>query len=95
MRDKMIRKAFMWMFCTVVISGLGYSALVLSAKPAYADTVCEPEDCTYVEQFISPRLCRNDGGVCFVTCPFNSTYPNDYAVYCNDYYSELDNCTNF
>jgi hypothetical protein len=95
MRDKLIRKVTIWMSCAVVIGSLGYSTLVLSAKPAYADTVCEPEDCTYLTQTVAPSICSTHRGVQVVLCPFSQTSPDAWQIRCNDTYVLNGNCSGF
>lgn len=95
MRDKLIGKASVWILCAIVMGGcLGYSTLVLSARPAYADTVCEPEDCTLVRQQIAPDFCATDQGVRNVVCPLSNN-PDLFIVVCNDGQQFTGDCSGF
>jgi hypothetical protein len=94
MRNKFARKVSMWIFAVAVIAGLGYSALVLAARPAYADTVCEPEDCTIVRQQIAQPFCSDRGGVKYVICPDPGS-PDLWFVFCEDGTEINGNCSSF
>jgi hypothetical protein len=96
MRDKSIRKVGVWILCAVVIGCLGYSTLVLSARPAYADTVCEPEDCTLVRQQIGPAVCQQYQGFRSAACPAGPSMPDTFIVFCNDGQQHLiGSCSTF
>jgi hypothetical protein len=95
MKDKLLRRASVWISCAVVVGCLGYSTLVLSAKPAYADTVCEPEDCDYVWQTIGPAVCAPHGGVNDVFCPLDPSLPDSFSIFCNDGYNTHGDCSGF
>src|ERR1700730_2421228 len=98
MKNKVSRKVGLWALGTVVLTGLGYSTLVLTAKPAYADTVCEPEDCALIVQTAQADCVGlHHGGVRSVVCPLSSTAPgnNQWHYYCNDGTDVGGDCTSF
>jgi hypothetical protein len=97
MRDKLIRKASVWVLCAVVVGCLGYSMLVLTARPAYGGTVCEPEDCTLVTQQIGPGFCAVEGrgGFRGAVCPDNPNYPDVFIVYCRNGEMLQGDCSTF
>jgi hypothetical protein len=89
-----MKKVGLWVLIAVVTAGLGYSMAVISAPPAYADTVCEPEDCVIVGH-IAKSVCLSHAGVNFVSCPENASLPNNYLIFCNDGYGTGSDCSNF
>jgi hypothetical protein len=91
MKNKFARKVCLWMFSAVVMAGLGYSALVLAARPAYADTVCEAEDCAIVEE-AATEACSAHQGVRFVKCSSSS---DNWSFECTDFSGANGNCSNF
>jgi hypothetical protein len=95
MRDKLIRKASVWISCAVVMGCFGYSTLVLSAKPAYASgPICEPEDCTLLSQGGGAAMCVNHHGFQFDICPIKN-FPDSFLVRCNDGFEIVGNCSTF
>jgi hypothetical protein len=96
MKSRVVRKIGAWVVGTAAIGGLAYSTFALSAKPTYASgPTCEPEDCAIVEEDIAPAICQAHEGVHLVICPYNSTYPDDYSISCNDGSGAGGNCANF
>jgi hypothetical protein len=96
MRDKVIRKACVWISSAVVMGCLGYSTLVLSAKDAYASgPTCEPEDCTIVRQEYAPGFCAINGGVRQVVCPDLPYFPDVYIIICNNGQKLESDCSGF
>jgi hypothetical protein len=94
MKSEAIRKGSVWVLCLFVLGGLVYSIGVLTAQPAYADSVCEPEDCAQLAQYILPAVCQSHRGVEEVLCPDSPTYPNNFSFVCNDGFSGGGDCTN-
>jgi hypothetical protein len=93
MKDKLTRKGTKCVACLLLFGSLAYSAVVLTTEPAYAASVCEPDDCAIVVQHVAPILCKSDGGVQEVLCGSDSNY---YQVFCNDgYIPPSGNCTNW
>lgn len=97
MKGDIIPRASIWMLCAAVIICLGYSILVLSAKPAYATPVCEPEDCAIVQNHYGQQLCQTmyHENMQSVDCPLDSNDPDVYRVYCADGNFIDANCSTF
>ena len=71
-----IGKSFFWV---TVTCSLVYSIAMLGAKPAHADDICTPAECSALQQS-GPALCYtyNKGTFLSITCP-----EGDYgAVHC-------------
>ncbi len=92
MKNKVIRRAGLWMFCTVVLAGLGYATAVLSAEPAYASgPVCEAEDCTLVRQLVT-NICQTRGGILLFSC---SSASDNWSFVCGDHATGNGTCSTY
>ncbi|HET8925252.1 MAG TPA: hypothetical protein VFN26_19880 [Candidatus Acidoferrum sp.] len=90
MHSKWVKIAVISLFCAVVVSGLSYGVLVLTAIPAYAAD-CTPH-CPTLDQY-AIATCHFHGGLATFQCPLpgNNNY---YFFRCNDGYQEEPFCAN-
>jgi hypothetical protein len=72
MKDRVNRRVAMWILCAFVVGGLGYSTLVLSARPVYASS-CDCSD----DQVEAAIYCENHipgSQLGSFTCPYAQTH---------------------
>lgn len=88
-----IKKLGAYVLSAAFLACLSYSVLTLAAKPTYADTVCEAEDCAILEE-LGPSECSTHGGFNHLVCPRPGN-PDWADIYCNNGSDIQINCSQF